>query len=173
MNSREYAAAAAGVSSEAATAETQQQQQQQQQDVALGMLSQQLKRSLSDPNSLSVLCSGDSHGSNTAGSHSSGKDRRQPSKQQKGTAAAAAAAAAAAPPLSLEVPTVALRRCMLQTSSEKFGVNFGRSEVHVEVRSIGLYRFKGVHEPVHMVAVSTQRLAGRWFPEAAPSSKVG
>jgi hypothetical protein len=138
--------------------------------VGVGMLhQQQLKRSFSDPHGLCDLLSADS---------SSSKAKEQ---KQRGTAAAAAAAAAsaaavaaaaAAAPLSVEVPTLAVRRCMLQTSTEKFGVNLGHSQVQVEVRSIGVYRFKGVHEPVHMVAVSTQQLAGRWFPEAAPSSKV-
>jgi hypothetical protein len=164
--------------------DTQQQQQQQQQENVersgtQGMLiqqqqQQQLKRSFSDPHGLSVLLSGDSNDSSNLAIRSSANSQQQQAKQQIAAAAAATASAAAASqaPLMLEIPTVAVRRCMLQTSTEKFSVNSGHSQVQVEVRSIGLYRFKGVHEPVHMVAVSSQRLAGRWFPEAAPSCKV-
>jgi hypothetical protein len=177
--SRGYAGASARSDVVAGT-----QQQQQQGHAGLstthGMLNHQqqpqLKRSFSDPHCLGLLHCGDSNDSSSVANRDSRSSQQQQQAKHQFEAAATAAAAAAADastaPLMLEIPTVAVRRCMLQTSTEKFSVNLGRCQSQVEVRSIGLYRFKGVQEPVHMVAVSTQRLAGRWFPEAAPSSKV-
>jgi hypothetical protein len=177
-NQQEYetvspgATAAAGCE-EAVGPEQQQQQQQQQGEVTVGMLHPpQLKRSFSDPHGLCEILSSDSNGS-SSNKATQQKQRATATAADAAAAAAAAAADAAATPLSLEVPTVAVRRCMLQTSTEKFGVNFGHSQVQVEVRSVGVYKFKGVAEPVPMVAVSTQRLAGRRFPAAAACSKVG
>lgn len=85
---------------------------------------------------------------------------------------AAAPAAAATLPLSIEVPTVAIRRCMLQTSTAKFCVNLGHCPTQVVVHPIGVYKFKGCPDPLPMAAVSTQRLAARRFPAAVPGGKV-
>lgn len=79
---------------------------------------------------------------------------------------------AGVPAAQLEVPTVAIRRRMLQSSCGKFLCQLGHEETRVEVRDIGLYKFKGTPEPLLMAAVSTARLGGRRYPDAAPLGKV-
>lgn len=96
--------------------------------------------------------------------------------QQQGYLAASEggdeAAGSSAPAVQLEVPTVAIRRRMLQSSCGRFLMQLGHEETRVEVRDIGLYKFKGTPDPVLMAAVSTARLAGRPYPDAAPLGKV-
>jgi hypothetical protein len=61
---------------------------------------------------------------------------------------------------------------MLQSSCSKFVQSAGYGEVEVEIRELGLFKFKGNPDALLMAAVSTARLGSRKYPKTAPSGKV-
>jgi len=76
------------------------------------------------------------------------------------------------PDMLLEVPSMHIRRRMLQSSCSKFVQSAGYGEVEVEIRELGLFKFKGNPDALLMAAVSTARLGSRKYPKTAPSGKV-